>query len=49
MVVYLGFVSQREEKPSYAIPNYYRDLAKQLTELDFDLVNGNMRLKQTNP
>jgi len=35
-------------KKSLLMPFQTIIVAKQLTELDFDLVNGNMRLKQTN-
>jgi hypothetical protein len=39
IAVYLGLVWRLcEEKPCYAIPNYYRDDASQSTGLDFDLV-----------
>jgi hypothetical protein len=50
MSVYLGFVWQLcEEKPSYAIPNYYRDEAKQLTGLDFDLVKWEYEIEADQP
>ncbi len=50
MAVYLGFVWQLcEEKPCYAIPNYYRDLAKQLTGLDFDFVKWEYEIEAEEP
>lgn len=50
MAVYLGFVWQLcEEKPCYAIPNYYRDLAKQLTSLDFDFVKWEYEIEAEEP
>ena len=50
MAVYLGFVRQLcEEKPCYAIPNYYRDLAKQLTGLDFDFVKWEYEIEAEQP
>ncbi len=50
MAVYMGFVWQLcEGKPCYAIPNYYRDLAKQLTGIDFDFVKWEYEIEAEEP